>query len=405
MSKTKAETKKADKSAGRKKSSKSASSDHSNKKVLKEHEVSEVTCDAKAAASSKGDDPSEVSSSKPKSSKPVKSALKPSKSDSNPEQLPNPLKKKSSKVQIKESSDIATALKETKSSTPKNKSIKSPVRVEQQVTEDLDDTSLLTGFEIESAEDDDDSSDDDDDKDSLPETSAFDPKDLPKASKRQKSRGKGDDSSIDNSGVVYLGRIPHGFHEEEMREYFNQFGEVRRVRLSRNRRTGKSKHYGFIEFKHKEVAEIVAETLHNYLLCGNMLQCQLLDKDEIHPKLWLGNNRKFRKDWKPRVAREKHNQPKSEEQQRTITERLIQRETLKRKRLEELGISYDYPGYCSTKDKSKPAESIEKSEENATKTKTSTHEPSAKSNADEAETISMPKSKNQPKKKKARKST
>ena len=28
------------------------------------------------------------------------------------------------------------------------------------------------------------------------------------------------------SGVVYLGRIPHGFFEKEMRAYFSQFGEV-----------------------------------------------------------------------------------------------------------------------------------------------------------------------------------
>ncbi|EGF98676.1 uncharacterized protein MELLADRAFT_45973 [Melampsora larici-populina 98AG31] len=403
MSKTKTETKKADKSAGRKKPSKSASPNNSNNKKLKEHEAAEPASDIKAPTGSKPDVSSEVSSSKSKSTKPVKSALK--KSDSHTEKLPNSLKKKSSKVQIKESSEFASISKETKPSTPKTKSTKSPVRVEQQVTEDLEDASLLTGFEIESAEGDDDSSDDDDDEESLPETSAFDLKDLPKASKRQKSCGKGDDASIDNTGVVYLGRIPHGFHEEEMKGYFSQFGEIRRVRLSRNRRTGKSKHYGFIEFKHKEVAEIVAETLHNYLLCGNMLQCQLLEKDEIHPRLWLGNNRKFRKDWKPRVAREKHNQPKSEEQQRVITDRLIERETLKRKRLETLGISYDYPGYCSSKDSSKPAKSIDKPEASATKTTTSTQDSSDKSKTEGVETISMPKSKNQPKKKKARKST
>lgn len=37
------------------------------------------------------------------------------------------------------------------------------------------------------------------------------------------------------TGTVYLGRIPHGFYEEEMRSYFSQFGEVTRLRLSRNK--------------------------------------------------------------------------------------------------------------------------------------------------------------------------
>lgn len=37
-------------------------------------------------------------------------------------------------------------------------------------------------------------------------------------------------------GVLYLGRIPHGFFEDEMRAYFTQFGDVTRLRLSRNKR-------------------------------------------------------------------------------------------------------------------------------------------------------------------------
>lgn len=37
------------------------------------------------------------------------------------------------------------------------------------------------------------------------------------------------------TGTVYLGRIPKGFYEEEMRSYFSQFGEVTRLRLSRNK--------------------------------------------------------------------------------------------------------------------------------------------------------------------------
>lgn len=31
------------------------------------------------------------------------------------------------------------------------------------------------------------------------------------------------------SKVVYLGRIPHGFYEEEMRGFFSQFGQVGRT--------------------------------------------------------------------------------------------------------------------------------------------------------------------------------
>ncbi|KAH8980279.1 hypothetical protein EDB92DRAFT_1901077 [Lactarius akahatsu] len=47
------------------------------------------------------------------------------------------------------------------------------------------------------------------------------------------------------TGVVYLGRIPHDFYESQMHiYYFSQFGNISHLRLSRNK-----KHYGFIEFR------------------------------------------------------------------------------------------------------------------------------------------------------------
>ena len=39
----------------------------------------------------------------------------------------------------------------------------------------------------------------------------------------------------ENRGVIFLGRIPYGFFEEQMIEYFSQFGEITRLRLSRNK--------------------------------------------------------------------------------------------------------------------------------------------------------------------------
>ena len=35
---------------------------------------------------------------------------------------------------------------------------------------------------------------------------------------------------------MYLGHIPHGFYEEEMRKYFSQFGRVTRLKLSRSKK-------------------------------------------------------------------------------------------------------------------------------------------------------------------------
>lgn len=32
----------------------------------------------------------------------------------------------------------------------------------------------------------------------------------------------------------------------------------------------------------------------NYLLSGHILVCKVVPNDEIHPKMWIGANRKFR---------------------------------------------------------------------------------------------------------------
>jgi len=54
-------------------------------------------------------------------------------------------------------------------------------------------------------------------------------------------------------GVVYLGHIPYGFFEDQMKGFFSQFGTITRLRLARSKRTGNSKHYAFIEFETAEV--------------------------------------------------------------------------------------------------------------------------------------------------------
>ena len=36
--------------------------------------------------------------------------------------------------------------------------------------------------------------------------------------------------------VIYVGHIPYGFFEEQMKAYFSQFGDVLNIRLSRNRK-------------------------------------------------------------------------------------------------------------------------------------------------------------------------
>ncbi len=92
-------------------------------------------------------------------------------------------------------------------------------------------------------------------------------------------------------GFVYLGHIPHGFFESEIKSYFSQFGRVIRLRLARSLRTGNHKGYGFVEFENVEVARIAAETMNNYLMFNKILKCHLIPKEKLH-KLTFKNAKK-----------------------------------------------------------------------------------------------------------------
>jgi nucleolar protein 15 len=146
---------------------------------------------------------------------------------------------------------------------------------------------------------------------------------------------------LPGAGVVYLSRIPHGFYEEQMRAYFSQFGEITRLRMARNKRSGASKHFAFIEFRHEAVAKIVVETMHNYLMFGRLLQCCLVPADKIHPETFVGANRKFKIiPWK-KIARETHNVEDTAEKAQLRKEKQLKHIKSVEERCKELGISWD----------------------------------------------------------------
>ncbi len=45
----------------------------------------------------------------------------------------------------------------------------------------------------------------------------------------------------------------------------------------------------------------------NYLLMGHILTCKVIPKDEVHPELWVGANRKWRVVPHGRISRLEHN--------------------------------------------------------------------------------------------------
>ncbi|MDI1487222.1 MAG: nucleolar protein [Ramalina farinacea] len=160
-------------------------------------------------------------------------------------------------------------------------------------------------------------------------------------------------------GVVYVGRIPHGFYEHQMREYFSQFGPVTRLRLSRNRKTGAPKHYAFIEFESHEVAKIAAATMHNYLLFGHILKCKLLATENVHEDLWKGANKRFKVMPGNKVEGRKLALPASKTEWKARQEKEEKKRAEMLKRTKKLGYEFVAPALKSVDDVQKTISGVE----------------------------------------------
>jgi len=143
-------------------------------------------------------------------------------------------------------------------------------------------------------------------------------------------------------GVVYLGRIPHGFYELQMKGYFSQFGTVNKIRIARSKRTGKIKGYAFIEFAHEEVAKIVADSMKNYLMFHRLLRCEFVPEDKVHPETFKGHDRPFSKPKAHIVSNQRHNSVKSAGKLKSNNNRLKKKLGKKLQKIADMGINYEF---------------------------------------------------------------
>ncbi|KAF4931809.1 putative RNA-binding protein [Colletotrichum viniferum] len=163
---------------------------------------------------------------------------------------------------------------------------------------------------------------------------------IPKISKKQKKSIGG---SSEEPGVVFISRLPHGFYEHELKGYFSQFGKINRLRLARNKKTGASKHWAFIEFAEESTAQIVAKTMDSYLLFGHILKVKTVPKESLHENLWKGANKRFKKiPWNKMAANEV-----AKKRTESTWAQKVSREEKKReeraKKLKAIGYEFDTP--------------------------------------------------------------
>lgn len=135
-----------------------------------------------------------------------------------------------------------------------------------------------------------------------------------------------------------------------MRAYFSQFGEITKLRLSRNRLTGRSKHYAFIEFASTTVAKIVAETMDNYLMYSHILKCKFVPAEQLHPEVWKGANRRFKRTPWNQIERKRLLKGKTRDQWSKRIEQEQRKRVAKAAKLKALGYEIDLPQLKAVED-------------------------------------------------------
>lgn len=135
-----------------------------------------------------------------------------------------------------------------------------------------------------------------------------------------------------------------------MKAYFSQFGDINRLRLSRNKKTGASKHFAFIEFASSEVAEIVAKTMNNYLMFGHILKVRKVPDEQVHKDLWKGAGKRFKVIPRAKLAARDLAQPKGRDYWRKKVDAEEVRRAEKVEKLKELGYEFDMPAVRKVED-------------------------------------------------------
>merc|ERR1712151_602395 len=100
--------------------------------------------------------------------------------------------------------------------------------------------------------------------------------------KKEKKAGKKVDKKREakKPGVLHVKQLPRVLDEQDLKDYFQQFGRVDKVKLARSSRTANSKGYAFVLFRDGKVAEVAAKSMDKYLLFNCLLKCKAILNEE-----------------------------------------------------------------------------------------------------------------------------
>lgn len=115
-----------------------------------------------------------------------------------------------------------------------------------------------------------------------------------------------------------------------------------RVRVSRNKKTAKAKHYAFLEFASPAVARVAADAMDGYLMFASRLAVKVVPPSRVHPALFKGANRTFTKvPWR-KIEADRHNADRDEVKEAARASRAAARDRKRAAKIKKAGLEYEY---------------------------------------------------------------
>lgn len=90
---------------------------------------------------------------------------------------------------------------------------------------------------------------------------------------------------------IFVGSLPFKVEESELKEVFEEFGEVTTVKIITDRETGRSKGFGFIEMPDDEAAQKAISEVNGAELYGRTIVVNQAEEKKDRPSGGGGYNR------------------------------------------------------------------------------------------------------------------
>ena len=209
-----------------------------------------------------------------------------------------------------------------------------------------------------------------------------------KKNKKREIQNEEGISSNPSTGVIYVGHLPWGFLDDNLKKYFSQFGNITRIISPKSSKTGRSVGYAFIEFEDEETARIAAKTMNNYILFEKILKCSYVEDKKKYDRIFLKWKKKFEFKERYKIQCEKMKK-KNKEEIKTMIQGLLDREEQRREKMKELGIKYEYKGFKEIVDEYKKENKSFINKKNDIRKKNKKEEDSDKNDKEESEEIEI----------------